>query len=219
MILVLITSVINPGTNKYSYSHTRSKFSMEQRFAQTKNTINTVNSKINSRKIIFIETSDIPTEYETFIKDNVDIYINLYNNPAMIAKTSNSSKSLGEGSQTIYGLQYIIDNDLEYSHLIKISGRYYLSDKFTLDKYINDNIVVKPINHDKNNILTALYKLPRKYVTHLLTFLKQNINQMEKCIGYEILFARFISQFSDVNFIDIVGLQGRVAVCGSFYDG
>lgn len=219
MILILITSVINTCSNKLSYSKIRSKFSMEERFFQTKNTIQSIHEKITRPKtIMFIETSTIPKEYELFIKKNVDIYLNP-DNPQILNNTTNCSKSLGEGSQTIYALQYLIDNNIECNHFIKISGRYFLSNKFDLDTYINNNIVVKPINNNKKNILTALYKLPGKNVNLLLDFLKENINQMQKCIGYEVLFAQFIQKFTNIIFIDIVGIKGYVSVCGSLYDG
>lgn len=220
MSLILITSVINTSKNKLSYSQTRSKFTMEERYIQTKKTIESIKDKIKTNyKIMLIETSEIPEEYENFFKDNVDYYINIKNED-MINKTSSNSKSLGEGSQTIYALDYILENDIEFTNLIKISGRYFLSDKFELDKFLNDKIVVKKIKNNKNNILTALYKLPNNYVKQLCSFLKENIPKMKNCIGYEVLFANFVNKYpNNILYIEPVGLQGYVSVCGSFYDG
>ena len=43
---------------------------------------------------------------------------------------------------------------------------------------------------------------------------------MNNGIGYELIFAIFINKYiSEVIFIDKIGIEGKVSVCGSLYKG
>ena len=117
---------------------------------------------------------------------------------------------------TIKAIQYIQQLNLEYNYLYKISGRYWLNDNFTLIE-IKSNIF-KRIDNNPNNIFTALYKIDRETVNKLLYFLLNNIENMKKCIGFEVLIAVFVKNI-DKKLIDIIGVSGFVTVCGSEYNG
>ena len=62
--LVLITSVINTPNTPLSYTNTRSVFSRQDRFEQTKKTIKSVREKLSNSKIIIclLYTSDAADE-------------------------------------------------------------------------------------------------------------------------------------------------------------
>ena len=84
-----------------------------------------------------------------------------------------------------------------------------------------DNIeynIFKKINNNENNIFTALYKIDKKTCNELLEFLINNIQNMQKYIGYEVLFSHFVKNI-DKRFVDTIGLSGYVTICGSKYDG
>ena len=117
---------------------------------------------------------------------------------------------------TIEALKYIEELNLEYQYLYKISGRYWLNDNFKLDKI--ENNVFKKINNDENNVFTALYKIDKKTVEKLVFFLINNIENMKKCIGYEVLMSHFVKNI-DNQLVYIIGLSGFVTVCGSEYNG
>jgi hypothetical protein len=224
--IVLITSVIRTSKNNLSYTNTRSVYTHKQRFEQTKKTIETIKEKIPNHKIFIIECSELTSEEYSYLNDNSDYFLNLNDNPQIKKCVHGISKSLGEGSMTICALDYMDNNNIEYDNLIKISGRYWLSSKFNYEKFNNSNIVIKYIENDQSNVLTALYKLPKKYINGLCVFLKNNINNMINCIGYEVLFGKFI-QMSIVdnnnnnNIINLspIGLCGHVSVSNDFYDG
>ena len=121
---------------------------------------------------------------------------------------------------TLCALQYIIDNNIEFDNLIKISGRYWLSDKFDYNKFNNNNIVIKYIDNNKDNVFTALYQLPRETIINLKTFLENKFTEMMKCIGYEVLFAIFIkSETKMIVNLNPIGLEGYVSVAREFYSG
>jgi hypothetical protein len=219
--LVLITSVIRTCTNHLSYTATRSIHTPNERYEQTKKTIQSIKEKIPNHKIFIIECSELTDEEEIYLKTNSDYFVNVFTNQKMKSCVEGISKSLGEGSMTIYALDYINHHQIEYDNLIKISGRYWLSEKFNYENFHNSNIVIKYIDNNISNVFTALYKLPKKYTSIFCTFLKTNINKMVNCMGYEILFAKFIRTIDNniIKNIVPVGLQGPVSVSNDFYDG
>lgn len=214
--LVLITSIINPPNSPLSYTKIRSVFSRRERFEQTKKTIQTIKEKISNCKIILVECTDLDEEENNYFKDNCDYLLNLWNDKNLHDYIFGISKSLGEGTMTIKALQYIQKLNLKYNYLYKISGRYWLNDNFSLNNL--ESNIFKRIDNNPNNIFTALYKIDKESVNKLLYFLVNNIENMKKCIGYEVLIAHFVKNI-DKKLIDIIGLSGFVTVCGSEYNG
>jgi hypothetical protein len=131
------------------------------------------------------------------------------------------SKSLCEGTMTFCALENIINNNIEFENLIKISGRYYLSDNFNYENFNNDNIVIKYIDNNLDNVFTALYKLPNEYIKNLKIFLENNFDKMFSCIGYENLFSIFIRSINleKIKNVNPIGLEGYVSVSKDFYRG
>lgn len=220
MNLVLITSVINTTSSRLSYTDTRSCYTNVERFNQTMQTIDSIKNRIINAKIILVECSNLNEKQNKYLSENCDYILNLYGNEDLKnIILHHESKALGEGTQTIKALEYIIENKIVFKNLIKISGRYMLSEDFDIAKFNNDNIVVKKINDDNANILTAIYKLPCHEVPVFLDFLKANKNLMENKIGFEILFGIFIQNRKNVVYHNPMGLKGYVSVDGSKYNG
>jgi thymidylate synthase len=213
---VLITSVINTPNTPLSYTNTRSVFSRQDRFEQTKKTIKSVREKLSNSKIIIVECSDFNEEENNYFKENCNYILNLWNKKELHNYIFGPSKSLGEGTMTIEALKYIKELNLEYQYLYKISGRYWLNENFKIENIQNN--IFKRINKNENNVFTALYKIDKKTVEKLLIFLINNIEEMKKCIGYEVLMSHFVKNI-DNQLVDIIGLSGFVTVCGSEYNG
>ena len=213
---VLITSVINTPNTPLSYTNTRSVFSRQDRFEQTKKTIKSVREKLSNSKIIIVECSDFNEEENNYFKENCDYILNLWNKKELHNYIFGPSKSLGEGTMTIEALKYIEELNLEYQYLYKISGRYWLNENFKIENIQNN--IFKRINKNENNVFTALYKIDKKTVEKLVFFLINNIENMKKCIGYEVLMSHFVKNI-DKTMVDIIGLSGFVTVCGSEYNG
>ena len=221
MNLVLITSVINTPKTPLSYSSIRSVYTRDVRFDQTKKTIKSIKEKIPNCKIMIVECTDFTEDEKQYFDIECDYILNLFNNIELCKNIFGLSKSLGEGTMTIEALKYIIDNNLEYDNLFKISGRYWLSENFNYNNFKNNNIVFKKINGDINNIFTALYKIPYNKTVLLYNFLLNNIINMKNKIGYEVLFGYFLhcQNYIDILLYDPIGLAGNVTVCGSIYNG
>lgn len=222
--LVLITSIIDMPNKPFNYTNVRSVFTREQRFNDTKKTIESIKKLIPNYKIVLVECSKLLNNELEYLKNNSDYLINLYENKTLHDDIFGLSKSLGEGTMTIKAIEFIYRNDIKYDNFIKISGRYWLSDKFDYNNFNNNKIVVKKINNNKNNILTAIYKIPYNVVPLLNEFLSNNLEIMKKCIGYEILYGYFINfiekeKISDILYLNIIGVHGYVSVSCDFYSG
>lgn len=219
--LVFISSVIHTPNLPFSYINTRSIYSHKDRFEQTKKTINSIRNKIPDSIIFIVECSPLEEEEKEYLTNYSDIFINLYdlNNQDLINKIYSRSKSLGEGTITLYVLNYLIENNIDYNDFFKISGRYWLNDNFNYRDFNNDCIVTKKINNDDTNFITSLYKLPNKIIPGWFNFLTNSSNDMNNCIGAECIFANFVNSLQDEKiFVEKIGISGNIAVSGDFID-
>lgn len=219
--LILITSVINTPNIPLSYSKIRSVFTREERYNQTKKTIDSVKKHIPNSKIMLVECSDFTKEEKDYFENECEYILNLWEKKNLHSQIFGSSKSLGEGTMTIEAFKYIENNKIVFDNLFKICGRYWLNDKFDYNVYNNDKLILKKINGNINNIFTSFYKIPFNFVSALLVFLINSKNDMVNCVGYEVLFANFLKIIDCENtvFIDRIGYEGQVTVCGSNYNG
>ena len=218
--LVLITSVICITNTPLSYTNIRSVFTHEERFEQTVKTIQTIREKIPNSKIFIVECSPLNDEYNEYLIKNSDYFLNLYTNESIRNKTCGISKSLGEGIMTMYAIEYIQNNNINYDNFFKITGRYWLSDNFNYNNFYNNEIVIHYINNDINNTCTSLYKLDKCNVVDFYNFLSSNMDLMFQCIGYEVLFALFLKLPKNNNIIHLnkIGVNGYISVSNDFAD-
>jgi hypothetical protein len=76
--ITLITSIIDTPNTPLSYTNTRSVFSKEERFEQTKKTILSIRNKIPNNKIFLVECSKLTLEENNYFLSNVDYFLNIY---------------------------------------------------------------------------------------------------------------------------------------------
>ena len=218
--LVLITSVICIENKPLSYTKVRSIYSHQERFEQTKKTIQTIREKIPNPKIFIVECSNLNQDISNYLIQNSDYFLNLYEYEKIRNNTTSISKSLGEGTMTIYAINYIKNNNIEYDNFFKITGRYWLSENFVYNNFINNNIQIHYINNDVNNACTSLYKLHKINIDEFMDFLNRNLQLMYQCIGYEVLFAMFLKEVKSNNIIHLnkIGVNGYISVSHDFAD-
>jgi hypothetical protein len=192
----------------------RSIFTHEQRFEQTKLTLARARKYIPNCAIIFVECSPLTAEHESYIRTHVTYFLNLYDTelrPRMFTR----SKAMGEGTETIYALNYLFNNGITFDNFFKMSGRYYLDERFCYEKWNNPYIMIKEWNAEQN-IYTFLYKMTYKHARLWLEYLKNSETNFRNCMGYELIYGRFIGQFPDeVVFIDTMGVEGFISPDGS----
>ena len=127
--LVLITSIVNTPNKPLSYTNTRSIFSRNERFEQTKLTIQSIKAKIPNHKILLVECSDFNEEEKLYFEKECNYILNLWNNKELHSNIFGLSKALGEGTLTSQGFIYLNENNI---HHFKEIFKYYL-------EYDNDN--------------------------------------------------------------------------------
>lgn len=216
--LVLITSIIKTPNIPLSYTNTRSVFTHEERFIQTKKTIQSIRDNIPNVEIILVECSELTEEENKYFVSNVEYFINLINNENEKNNIYSISKALGEGTMTICALQYIISNKIQFDNFFKITGRYWLSNNFNYENFNNNSVVITNIGELCTN--TSLYKLNNKNIHNFINFLISNNTAMCKCIGYENLFSLFLQTIepSSIVALDKIGVNGFISVSNDFVD-
>ena len=221
MHLVLITSVVCTPNTPLSYTNTRSCFTHNERFEQTQKTISSIKEKLPNAKIFIVECSDLTKEQTEYFISKSDYFINIFHNENVRKNVYGISKSLGEGTMTHCAIEYMLENNIQFDKLIKLSGRYWLSSNFDYATFDNYDIVIKSIDNDINNVFTCLYQLPFEYIIKYKLFLENNICQMINCIGYEVLFSQFINLQPRcvVKCLTTIGVEGHVSVSNDLYCG
>lgn len=218
--LVLVTSIIKTPNLPLSYTNVRSVYSHSERYEQTKLTIQSIKEKIPNCKIILVECSHLDSEQCSYLKNNVDYFINLIDKPNDVKNIYSPSKSLGEGTMTMRAIEFIFNNKIEFNNFFKLTGRYWLSSNFLYNNFENDKNVIHYINNDINNVATSLYKLKYHTLERFYNFLCNNIHLMNQFIGYEVLFALFLKQIdkNTIVHMDKIGVNGFISVSHDLVD-
>lgn len=213
--LVLITSIIKPPNIPLSYTSIRSIYSHDERFEQTKRTIQSIKEKIPNNIIILVECSDLDQHQLDYLHEHCHHFINLIDTST--AQCYSPSKSLGEATMTMAAIEYIQQNNISYDSFFKISGRYYLSDKFDYSKFNCPYHIVK--YHNENIVYTCLYKLDQSGVLDYYRHLEYIMESLYACIPYELQFCNFIKKCSIVKPLNTLGIQGYIAISNDMVDG
>ena len=207
---VFITSLVNCNPSRTIYSR-------KDRFLQTKFTIQTVREKIPNSFIILIDITDFTQEERDFFNSSCDIVINEYNSE--IAKKcvfEHPNKSYGERYYLLRCFEELISRNIIHNvkNIYKVSGRYYLDNKFNYDDYNNDKTVVKIVDEKlwKNACTTCLFKLSIKDADIFFNslFHKEHFFLNGHCMEHFMYL--FITSFNSENYINLLnlGMSGLV---------
>jgi hypothetical protein len=218
--LVLITSVINTGKVGWSYTQTRSTYSAEERYSQSLQTIDSIRKYLPEAKILFVECSDIPNEYVATLASKVEYFINQYNiSEAKAACLETNKKGFGEAIQTKLAIEYIIQNNLSFTRFFKISGRYFLTDKFVSEKYRTDCYTFKKRADTGNHIIaisTVVYSFPMAFIHDFYSRISAVVEYYKTHgpRGFEELLPIICEPRNE---IEIIGAAGLVAVNDEYF--
>ncbi|HEX8931857.1 MAG TPA: hypothetical protein VF810_01755 [Patescibacteria group bacterium] len=207
--IVLITSAIFVSDMPLAYSKIRSIYSHEERLEQLKKTILSVRAKISDAVIILLETSDASgLDFNDEVLNKLDFVVEFFKDH----KLKKISEGPYKGAAELYMLRRTVKR-LKYSQfdfLHKISGRYFLNEKyqnyFSPDQYA----FVK-----REGVLsTRYYVVPHKFLGNFLIKLLFIFNFARiRNFAIERLFAIFFTK--NIDFRNPIGLSGNVAVDGS----
>ena len=214
--VVLITSKIYVSNNPFSYSKTRSIYTIEERFNDTLKTIKSVKKYIPNSYIILIDNSKMTSEQVNILENNVSKFLNPWDNLELDKFTNNSSiKALGELSQTKYALEYLKKENITVNNFFKISGRYIINDNFDLSLFINDkNIFSKNLNvRDRDYFYTCFYKINFKTYTNYITIIDNCIRfYLDNSKGHdlEVILPKILKY--NFKLVDKLGITQNIAV-------
>lgn len=209
--LVVVTSVINP----YDVSMYNSDERLEQLIHKT---INSIKNKIPDSYIAVIEGSYLTDDQKKLLKQsNIDslIYIDI----------KNHNKNSGELTLLLnfFKSEFFLDikNKYNIKTINKISGRYWLNDKFNFEDYEeNDCVILKKDGKTwaggSGVCETRYYRFP---ITHIDYFVK-NLEQIKKEGMYVDIEHSFyknkVLPFNFIKKIDKLNVEGYFAPNGTF---
>lgn len=198
--LVLITSVTNTVNKPLSYYSFRSIYTKNERFTQTLKSIESIRKYIPDSYIYLIECSDDIDEEEKIFKELVDTYVNCFNVDEVKNSVQSPHKGIGEMNFLLYFLNNF-DNLDEFDHFFKLSGRYYLNNKFDFDKFKSPTNIFKKENH---TLITIFYKITKDFYKSFIEIINNNINNKSSVEG---IFKNHIKDYKCINNIGVEGMM------------
>jgi hypothetical protein len=212
----LITSVINTGTNPWSYCATRSVFNTQRRFEQTLKTIESIRNLKDDTIIVLSECSQLDSEMTESLIEKTDIFMNCYNDEYVKeACIQSNKKGYGEILQIQYALNKLSDSNIQFHRLFKISGRYWLNKSFKKESFSSTFYTFNKTFPNAQCNSTVLYSVPNNLSEHYRAILSNCDNiYRSQTIGLEVLMPPLCVPKIE---IDCIGVSGYVAVDGGYY--
>jgi len=203
--LIFISSIIDPPKLPLSYSTVRSVFNRTERYEQTKKTIESLCKYIPNISIILVECSNFDfnnkehvTQY-VYFKTHCKYFINIWDDELLRNRCYSAFKGIGEGTQTIAAINFILNNEIKFDSFYKISGRYFINNNFNYDLYKdNKNIAHHILNYD-NIINTTFIKLLPENLKIFKRFLKDNEKNFLNNAQYELIVCNFYKSLNQNN--------------------
>ena len=209
--LVYVTSAINKfGADKNEVLN---------RFQETLKTCYSIKKFVPNVTIIIHELSPVPiNEFYFYILEQLVDYIKIssdhyeYENNKLI----NYSGTKGElvGSYLFYNDSYIKETCKKFNRIIKVSGRYYLTEKFNINDHTDPTkFTFKRKWWYEPGFLrdTRCWSMPSQYIDKYLTILPLALAKHEQTNqDIEHLMAEFISDelVHEVDQIGVAGMTG-----------
>lgn len=178
-------------------------FNSEQRFDQTKNTIKSIREKVKDSLIVICENSELSEDHKNELVSLVDIFTT--------ASEYGLEKSRNESRQMISVIKCI--EKLDYEAFFKISGRYFLNEKFDISNYKLNKINFKKIDQPGNDHYnTVLYSFNKHHESLMKDAYQKFIDDNLKGEDIEHGLRRLIKE--NVNGVIDLGVSGIVAPTG-----
>jgi hypothetical protein len=151
----LVTSTIAPSESPLAALPRRSSFSADERLDQTLGSIASIRAKVPGALIVLLENSDLSAAHTRVLQNAVDWLVLFDRDPRSIFFRDHSNRGVGEA----YMLRSIHDvlRSFDYRLLFKLSGRYRLSERFSLDRFPQDRF---GFLHRDGVASTRLYSVP-----------------------------------------------------------
>lgn len=212
--IIIITSVINTIYSELSYYHTRSVFSVEDRYEQTLKSIDSIKDKIPNIEILFCECSDLSKyrNLEDNIKKNVDYYFNFFENKFIKNNVNSKLKGYGEASILLKGISELLKMKKNYKNIFKLSGRYYLNNNFDYNSFNNNKNIFTNWDDTYTSYCTIFYKINGNDIIFFKNAIKNSLEELRNNISIEECIYKNFSV--NINIINKVNINGLLATEG-----
>jgi len=204
-----VISIIYLSEKPFSYSKVRSVYSPEERAEQTKKTIQSIREKVPGAKIILCESGlkkDLPGDLQTL----ADEYVYIGSKPIIRFACDSAFKGLGEIMSLLY-LRKLVIPSRDY---FKISGRYYLNEKFEIANWQKGDFNLR--FRSSSSFSTVFYKFKGSAIKIYIRALVLTIPFCFLNRSIERIIFRFIPS-KRVQRIEEIGVSGFVAVDGGLF--
>lgn len=217
--VVIVTSVMNIIKKSLSYYPIRSKFSVHDRFSQTKLTIQSIRKKIPSAVIVFCECSHLEYyEYENEIKKLVDHYLNFYDNVSIRNAVQSEHKGYGEAMIMREALSYI--KEFKAQHIFKISARYVLEDDFHFEDFHLRMNCFTLWDKCYHSFCTLFYKIHHHYIDSFYKCIDDHLSDLQKGKCLEMIiglhFPKYCT-FHNIRIMEKVHVGGNLSTEGYYF--
>lgn len=202
-IVFIIPSVIFFSPNPLNYSPVRSVFSPQERAEQTKQSIDSIRSKIPNSKVILIEMGfreTLPLNLHSL----ADNYVFLGNRKIIRQTADSPCKGLGEAVGLVLADKVIRSHQAKY--FFKLSGRYYLNENFDMNPWLTgeEGFVAKKYND--SCISTRLYGFSNNFYTCWRNSIKRSVPYLASGEAMENVMPKVISTIRHLNPVGVSGL-------------
>lgn len=205
--IFIVVSIIYLSDKPLSYSFTRSVFTPEERIEQTIKTVQSIRERASDAKIILLESGfkkDLPSNLLSL----VDEYLYIGDKKIIRFACDGKFKGLGEVA-SLLSLRKTFNKKSDY---FKISGRYYLNNKFNISEWNDGDFNFK--FRTKSSFSTVFYKFRGGVAKYFLASLLLTIPFCFLNRSIERVIFRFIPK-NKIKKISQIGVSGLIAVDGS----
>jgi mannosyltransferase OCH1-like enzyme len=214
---IIITSVLNYVNKPLSYFDIRSIFSLEERYNQTLETINSIKTYMPNIEIIFIECSDLDnsSEIESNIKNNVNYYYNFYDNIDIRNCVNSKFKGLGEAKLLTEAINKLIILNNNYKNIFKISGRYFINTDFDYTEFEENYNYFTNWDNSKESYCTIFYKLNYDDIFDFKNALNISVQDLYENISIESCIYKNFNK--NIKYVDRMNISGCLATEGYLF--
>jgi hypothetical protein len=210
--IFLITSTIRTSENPLSYARTRSVFSAEQRLEQTLRSIESVRAKVPEALIVLLENSALSAREASVLREAADWFVSFAQDARAVEVRDGPFKGAGELCMLLW-IQDIVRH-FDYEKIFKLSGRYWLTDRFCLQDFPCDKFGF--LMRD-GAFSTRLYSVPKSLEAAYRQQLEKTFVAAQKGATIEALIMHGVPQ-DKIHLLEHLGVCGYIGPTGELID-
>lgn len=224
-VLFFVNSIIHIPSDKKALRSPY--FTDEERFQDTKRQIKSILDSSNNTKVVLLEMSDVSLDEINQLM-LLDGYSRL--SVCLLSKDeqciSYANTLYNKGSTELYVVKTVLKlfEQMEFSHLCRFLGRYWLDDNFDFSNVFQDTPTGRVILPEYNYrgmlmIEPILYTIPRKYIADyqkLMEYCLQVLSTQNNVGIEELLYHSFEHLKIPFKPLKYVGISGYGATTGHY---